>query len=122
MSWSEAWLLTVELAGDPASRVGAAVAGWSHPVSRESMTLADLFDVTVKVNSGRRTPKPYPRPWDEKPVRTSTSLPQAQIRAALAARGHGSGVEVVDEDRDGVGVLLEDVVEPVALGVHVVEP
>jgi len=92
MAWGEAWRLTGVLANDPSSHVAAALAGWDHPVTREWLLTADLYDAFIAANSKKgRKPKPYPRPWPEKdktkfgrPTRT-----QAQIRAALAARGHG---------------------------------
>lgn len=90
MSWAEAWFLTMELAGDPSSRVGARMADWSHPMSREGMAVMDLFDVTVRVNSGKKSPQPYPRPWDPKVMGAIKTLTQPQILAALTARGHGS--------------------------------
>jgi hypothetical protein len=90
MSWGETWALTAELAADPSSRVGAAVAGWSHPLDRGAIVTMDLYDLTLRSLSGRREPKPYPRPWDPKPVVLGRpSVSQAAVRAALAARGHG---------------------------------
>lgn len=88
MAWHETWDLAAELVADPTSRVAAAIADWSHPLSHEGMALRDLYDLLAHANSGRKKPKPYPRPWDPKPKRYGgTSLPQAQVRAILKARG-----------------------------------
>jgi hypothetical protein len=89
MSWRETLLLTMELSADPTSRVGAAVAGWAHPIDRVSLTLMDLFDLTARVNTTRGTPPAYPRPWDTPARRPRRpALTQDRIRAALRARGH----------------------------------
>jgi hypothetical protein len=68
-------MLVVELAKDSGSHLFAAVQGWPHPVSRESLVLADLFDAiqlltyvsVMKATQGKADtkPKPYPRPWDD---------------------------------------------------------
>lgn len=78
------------LTTDPSSHLAAAIAGWVHPVSREWLVLADLYDLTRKAAATRRTKdQRYPRPW-EAPRRTRmgrATRPQREIRAALAARG-----------------------------------
>lgn len=90
MDWREAWSLTRTLISDGSSRLGATVAGWDRPWSPEAWILADLWDLLAAVNTERRRrPKPYPRPNAPKPTRFGrATLPQHQIRAALAARGH----------------------------------
>lgn len=90
MSWGEAWRLTSMLANDPTSHLAASMAGWDHPVSREWMALADLYDAFVMANTDtkKHTPKPYPRPWDKKPVALGagpTSRTVAEYRALRAA-------------------------------------
>lgn len=88
MTWSETWHLVSELLTDPSSHAAAATAGWAHPLSHESIVARDLFDLTAAANSGKRKPKPYPRPWDPQATRVGrATLPQAEIRAILAARG-----------------------------------
>jgi hypothetical protein len=85
MAWHETWDLTAELLRDPTSRVAAAVAEWTHPLSHEGMALRDLYDLLAHVNSGRNKPQPYPRPWDgqqQKPQK----LPRERVQAILAAR------------------------------------
>lgn len=46
---------------EPRSWLHAAIAGWQHPVSREWIALADLYDITAARGMKRR-PQPYPRP------------------------------------------------------------
>lgn len=50
------------------------------------MTLRDLYDLQY-MSKAKRKPKPYPRPWDEKPTRTGdgTSLTVEQYRAVRAS-------------------------------------
>lgn len=93
MSWDEAYDLIRGLLSDPTSRLAAAEAGWDHPMSREAMIFADLYDLNVAVNTDRRKrkPKPYPRPFKRKDGTTKSAKPtvsQADITAALRARGH----------------------------------
>ena len=88
MAWGEAVSLTRVLCQDPSSWVASALAGWDHPVSRDSLVLMDLFDLTHTVNSKRR-PTPYPRPWrsTDKKVAKPT-LSQEDVLAALRYAGH----------------------------------
>jgi hypothetical protein len=87
--WRETILLAVVLAGDPSSQVSAALAGWDRAWPAEAWILADVFDLLRAANSARRPDGRYPRPNDEKPRRIGrATLPQSQITAALAARGH----------------------------------
>lgn len=58
----EAARLTAILREDPSSATAAALAGWSHPMSREALILADLFDVE-HMSKAKKRPDPYPRPW-----------------------------------------------------------
>jgi hypothetical protein len=93
MTYAEAWSLTCTLARDPSSQVGAALAGWRYPASREALTLADTYDLVVAANTpakSRGRIKPYPRPWRDADTRRSTQprADQTTVRAALAARGH----------------------------------
>ena len=50
------------------------------------MTLRDLYDLMHKAHSQKRNPKPYPRPWDERPTRVGdgTSMTIAEFRAIKA--------------------------------------
>ena len=89
MSWGEAFRLAQRLAADPSSAVGAALAGWDHPASREALILMDLYDAFTAANFKRA--KPYPRPWpdrDKKRTKPGEGITQDQIIAALRAAGH----------------------------------
>jgi hypothetical protein len=40
------------------------VNGWDYPITREALTLADLYDGYVQVHTRKgHKPKPYPRPF-----------------------------------------------------------
>jgi hypothetical protein len=100
MSWDEAWHLMQGLLTDPTSRLAAAHAGWEHPMSREAMVLADLWDLTVAANTDskkRGRAKTYPRPFKRKGTGSTRSakptVSQAEIDAALRARGYTLGKE-----------------------------
>lgn len=104
MSWGEAWRLTTVLVNDPSSQVGAAIAGWDFPVTREWLLNADVYDLHVQVNTKKgRKPKPYPRPWPDKDKTRlgKATRPQSEIRAALEARGHGRSESPGDEGDHG---------------------
>lgn len=91
MTWGEALRLTRVLLTDPAAQLFAAVQGWKFAISREALALLDLYDLTHRANSEKR-PKPHPgRPWAVDKTRrvAKPSIPQDQVRAALAAAGHG---------------------------------
>lgn len=86
--------MTVELAADPSSRVGAALNGWSRPASRLELVLMDQFDLSHQIAWGQGggkgpKPKPYPRPWpDRQKSRTKPHVTQEQVIAALRFAGH----------------------------------
>ena len=83
MRWGEAVRLTRQLATDPSSHVGAALAGWEHPVSREALVLMDLFDLQHR-SKAKQTPDPYRRPWpdpNKKQVGTGTRLTPDEFKA-----------------------------------------
>lgn len=88
MAWHESWDLSRALIADPSSRVYAAVAGWPYPMSRQEQILADAFDLTAAINSGKRSPKPYPRPWHERPEKYGSTggRTREEIEAILAAK------------------------------------
>lgn len=92
MSWAESWRLLHILLQDPTSHVGAAVAGYAYPFSREAAILADLYDLTTRVNSDPKKgkkPEPYPRPWkDETGKKHSgkTDLSPEEARHVLATQ------------------------------------
>lgn len=99
MPWGEAWRLTHVLAADPSSHVAAAIGGWSHPVTREWLALADLIDLYLGAHAKKgHKPKPYPRPWPDKNKKHfgRTTRPQTEVRAALRARARGPAGTVQD--------------------------
>ena len=84
MSWGEAYRLTTVLLSDPSSHVAAAVAGWDHPVSREWLVLADVYDLTARVAAGKKwkAKDAYPRPVPKR--RFGKGMPRDQLVALLA--------------------------------------
>jgi hypothetical protein len=96
MSWGEALRLFRVLERDPSTAVGAAVAEFDRPTSREALVLMDLYDLQVMfrwADGGKKgqKPKPYPRPWPQRKGRRakpSVSLTQEQIVKALRDAGH----------------------------------
>lgn len=67
IGWSEAIDLVRILRSDPSSQLTVSIEGWSQPMSREALVLADLIDVQGFSKSKKW--KPYTRPWDVKPKR-----------------------------------------------------
>ncbi len=92
MAWSEAWLIVAELLKDPSSHVAAAVSGWAYPMTRDALVVADLRDAFVLAHTPekrRSAFKPYPRPWTDAPSAARPPVvSDAEVRAALRARGH----------------------------------
>lgn len=93
VTWDEMWDLISALMNDPSSTLCAAANGWDYPISREAITLADLYDLTLSANTSkadRPKIKPHPRPWGDQEANKSSrpTVSQEVIRAALANRGH----------------------------------
>lgn len=87
MSWGEAYRVTQQLATDPSSAVGASLAGWDYPASREALVLMDYYDAFAKLHFKR--PQPYQRPWpDRTKQRPKPTVSQKQVIAALRMAGH----------------------------------
>lgn len=89
-SWGEAFRLTGLLLGDTSSHVGATVAGWERPATREELALMELWDLQY-LKTGAKKRIRYPRPWPSKTKRTAkpdVSLTQDEIIAALRMAGH----------------------------------
>lgn len=80
MSWSEAFDLTMILATDPSSQVGAALVGWRYPVSIEAMALG-VKPSEIQLGSRKAV------------------LSQDRVRSTLAALGHGREMADVIELR-----------------------
>jgi hypothetical protein len=82
--------LAVILRSDPSSAIAAALEGWDHPISREALLLADLYDLNAAINSPKnKRPKPHPmRPWKNRDVQrrgNTGGRTRAQVEAILAA-------------------------------------
>ncbi len=96
MTWGEALRQTEILLSDPSSQVGASLAGWSHPATRDVMALWNFYDLVHVVAWGMGggkgpRPKPHPRPWPEAGKRRATpasEVTQADIVEALRRAGH----------------------------------
>lgn len=70
---------------EPSSHLFAAQNGWDFPVSRQWIAQVDALDAFLQANSGRRKPKPYPRPWKDNNTNRlgKTTLAPAEARAVL---------------------------------------
>lgn len=113
MSYGEAFRMTGLLAGDPGSQVGAALAEWAYPLSREAIALVDLYDLQ-HTSKAKRKPKPYPRPMPERTVRRhqpDATMTQADVIAALRMAGHTKalpGTKDAPHWRDACGRLHDE--------------
>lgn len=91
MTWGEAWRVYTVLRADPSSAIAAAEEGWPYPVSRESVVLMDLYDLTHQIAAGRQVIKTYPRPWPDANKSVLGGKPhglsQETVLALLARRG-----------------------------------
>ncbi len=96
MSWGEAYRLAVTLTHDPSSMLAAALADLSHPVSREWLVMADLFDLIGEAAPFKKAPK-YPRPTPEPERQTST----------YGDAGGRSAAEVMEILRDAAHTAFE---------------
>jgi len=68
----------MSLLANPSSAFHAAVAGWTFPVSRESLYQLDLIDILLMRWQGDKY-KPYPRPSDA-PTPVKGKSPEAAMR------------------------------------------
>ena len=102
MSVGEAHRLALELMGDPASHVGAAMAGWDHPLSREGIAILDLWDLLLWSHPRKGNPKPHPRPYKERTTtraKPATTLTQDEIVEALRGAGHAGPLPMTTAGR-----------------------
>ena len=97
MTWGEALRLTRVLELDPASAVGAALAKFDRPTSRESLMLMEVYD-SLEANRAGRKAKRYPRPWGDKTRKTigRARLTVQRLREVLDAH------RAPDPDREAV--------------------
>lgn len=93
--WGEALRLAQILRADPSSMIAAALEGWDHPISRESLILMDQFDLDVRVaTGGKGNPKPHPMRPGKQDDRTRerkgnvAGRSRAEVIAILNAHGH----------------------------------
>ena len=68
IEWGEAIRLVEALAQDTSTRLCASLNHWDHPVSTETLMIADLYDIINAVVTAlagiHQTPQPHPiRPW-----------------------------------------------------------
>lgn len=61
ISWREGVHLVEALTRDPSSTLCAAISDWKHPASYEWMVLANIFDLTLRLNSKKGDT--MERPW-----------------------------------------------------------
>jgi hypothetical protein len=97
MEYGEAVRLVGLLAGDPSTRLAAALNEWTAPRSLEWLVLADLFDAFVRANY--KQPQRYPRPFLDGAAkhRGKTDLPRADVIDLLNRHGHQFDPETQEE-------------------------
>lgn len=96
MGWDEAGRLAAMLCLDPSSALFAALAGWSYPISRETLALYDLFDLEHQANSDPKKGRPKPhhgRPFetdnrDVKRIGNTEGRSREEVVAFLQGLGH----------------------------------
>jgi hypothetical protein len=95
LTWDESFALLNEIVQDPASHTCAAINKWEYAFSRESIQMADLFDLTQVINTDPKQAKNIqlkPRPWKTgrmgEHVSQKPAISQEEIRAKLRALGH----------------------------------
>ena len=86
MTWGEAVRLTVSLAADPSSHVGAALNGMQFPASREYLALR-MLNANLVARHTQKRPKFHslPDPFEKPPVKYGTPMSKAEYAAAVAA-------------------------------------
>jgi hypothetical protein len=95
MTYGEAARLVTELFRDPSAHTSSAVAGWDHPWSWAAVVGADLYDLTLTVNSRKGAKRePYPRPWplskrDARRRGDAAGRDPDEVRALLARMREG---------------------------------
>ena len=93
IDWAEGVQLVEVLTADPSSALAAALQGWDHPISREALLLADLYDLNHTVAAGGKKVTPHPaRPkTDAKPERYGNAAGRTpdEVKAILRAARDG---------------------------------
>lgn len=86
IAFDEALHLVMILMQDPTAWLSASMRKWQYPASYEFIALAATYDIHAAVNS-KNKPKPFPRPWDEPPVRKGNTTQNARKILAKARDG-----------------------------------
>jgi hypothetical protein len=73
------------LAKDPSTALCASLVGWEHPISREGLVLADLFDMVHNALTEGRVEPHWIRPTA---TRAPVEIDHAAVEAALRLTGH----------------------------------
>jgi len=85
MTITEAARLAMQLVGDPASATSAAVIGWNHPISREGIVLADIYNLIHRALIDGQIEPHWITPTTPRPVR---EIDHDAVDAALRLTGH----------------------------------
>jgi hypothetical protein len=95
ISWREGTHLVEALTLDPSSLLAASLGGWRFPASHEWMVLANIYDLTLRLNSKKG--KPMERPWENVTSRIAPSRIRSReeidsiLKRMNPARGGGHG-------------------------------
>jgi hypothetical protein len=95
ISWREGTHLVEALTVDPSSLLAASLGGWRFPASHEWMVLANIYDLTLRLNSKKG--KPMERPWENVTNRIAPSRIRSReeieviLKRMNPARGGESG-------------------------------
>lgn len=96
MTITEAGRLVKVIAADPSSALASAGAGWDYAIDRETLVLADLYDLMHQVHADPKKPKPKPHPM--RPFKTN----QDQRRFGNAGgRSRAEVIAILDRARRG---------------------
>lgn len=85
MSITEAARQVAWLAKDPSTALAASVAGWEHPISREAVVLADIFDLVHDALIEQRVEPHWIRPSAPK---VAQEIDHEAVAARLRQMGH----------------------------------
>jgi hypothetical protein len=95
ISWREATHLVEALTLDPGSMLAVSLGGWKHPASYEWMALANIYDLTLRLNSKKGNT--MDRPWENISSRIAPSRVRTRdeidsiLNKMNPARGGGHG-------------------------------
>jgi hypothetical protein len=95
ISWREGTHLVEALTVDPSSLLAASLGEWKHPASHEWMVLANIYDLTLRLNSKKGNT--MERPWENITNRIAPSRVRTRgeiddiLNKMNPARGGGHG-------------------------------